>query len=789
MKNSKTFFVIVAFATLSFQFLTFNSFSQPGSLDNTFGTNGKVTTPVGSSSDYGKAVAIQGDGKILVSGSSNNGGNNDDFALVRYNSDGTLDNAFGTGGKVTTAVGTGNNGDVGESVAIQSDGKIVVAGIADNGTSFDFALVRYNSNGSLDNTFGTNGIVTTAIGSGTDWGHSAAIQSDGKIVVAGISNNGVNNDFAIVRYNSNGSLDNTFGTGGKVTTAIGVAADEGYSVAIQSDGKIVVTGFSHNGTNNDFALVRYNTDGTLDNTFGAGGKAITDFGGTDEAYSVAIQSDGKIVGVGYSFTGGYNYFTIVRYTSNGGLDNTFGTGGKVTNLIGNASNGYSVAIQSDGKIVATGGSLSTFSSDFYLTRCNTNGSMDNTFGSSGIVSTDFTGTNDDGLSVTIQSDGKILVAGFSKVGFNFNFALARYIGIPTPPSNDDCSSAITLTQTVTCTPTNGTTVDAAQSIAAVTCGVNTSIVDDDVWYKFIATTAAPSIRVVSSSSFNAVVDLRSGACNGTNISCADATLNGGTETIYATGLTIGTIYYIRVYGFGSGTSAQGAFSICVFDGVTNDDCLGATTLTQTTTCNPANGTTIDATESIAAIICGSYTGSVADDDVWYKFVATTSSPTITVVGSSSFDAVVDLRSGACNGTNINCADATFGGGTEIINATGLTIGSTYYIRVYSYDSGSSHQGTFTVCVYSLASTGIEYANEAMTDFTMYPNPVKNNLTIETKNTHSKLHFEIINSVGTLVYSDVIDNKTTVGISSLSNGIYIVKLFAGESTIIKKFTKQ
>ena len=155
---------------------------------------------------------------------------------------GSLDNTFGSGGKLTTAIGSSD--DIGYSVAIQSDGKILVAGASGNNPNYDFALVRYNSNGSLDNTFGTGGIVTTDFGSNCDKGYSVAIQNDGKILVAGASNNGSDWDFTLVRYNSNGSLDNTFGSGGKVTTTIGIIVDYGYSVAIQSDGKILVAGCS-----------------------------------------------------------------------------------------------------------------------------------------------------------------------------------------------------------------------------------------------------------------------------------------------------------------------------------------------------------------------------------------------------------------------------------------------------------------------------------------------------------------------------------------------------------------
>ncbi len=191
-------------------------------------------------------------------------------------------------------------------MAIQIDGKIVVAGQSGNGSNHDFAVVRYNGDGSLDSSFNGTGKVITPIGNGDDNGNSVAIQSDGKIVVAGSSYNGSNHDFAIARYNSDGTLDTSFNGTGKLTTPVGSSDDYGYSVAVQSDGKIVVAGESFvTGSNLDFSVVRYNPNGSLDLSFNGTGKVITDVGGSgDFETSMAIQSDGKIVVVGYSVIGG-----------------------------------------------------------------------------------------------------------------------------------------------------------------------------------------------------------------------------------------------------------------------------------------------------------------------------------------------------------------------------------------------------------------------------------------------------------------------------------------------------
>ena len=226
--------------------------ANPGDLDPTFGIGGKVTTGIGTD-DYGYAVAIQADGKLVVAGETNNGINYD-FALVRYNANGTLDATFGTGGKVTTAVGTSDGAAY--ALAIQADGKLVVAGATNNGINYDVALVRYNANGTLDATFGTGGKVTTAIGT-LDYAYALAVRPDGKLVAAGETFNGSTADFALARYNANGTLDPTFGTNGTVKTAIGTRDDAASALAIQADGKLVAAGETDNGTNYDFALARY----------------------------------------------------------------------------------------------------------------------------------------------------------------------------------------------------------------------------------------------------------------------------------------------------------------------------------------------------------------------------------------------------------------------------------------------------------------------------------------------------------------------------------------------------
>src|SRR5439155_1352997 len=249
---------------------------------------------------------------------------------------------------------------------------------------------------------------------------------------AGETNNGINYDFALVRYNTNGTLDATFGTGGKVTTAIGTRDDAATAVASQADGKLVAAGDTSAGGNNYFALVRYNANGTLDATTGTGGKVTTAIGTSDDvASAVAVQADGKLVAAGDTDDGGNNYFALARYNANGTLDATFGTGGKVTTAIGTLDYAYALAVRPDGKLVAAGETFNGSTTDFALARYNANGTLDPTFGTNGTVKTAI-GTRDDAASaLAIQADGKLVAAGETDNGTNYDFALARYFGSTT----------------------------------------------------------------------------------------------------------------------------------------------------------------------------------------------------------------------------------------------------------------------------------------------------------------------------------------------------------------------
>lgn len=396
-----------------------------GDLDPTFGIGGRAITDLGGT-DSIQAMAQQADGKVVAVGCTNNGSNMD-FGLVRYNSSGSLDTSFGAGGIVKTDIGNGS-GDYAHDVAIQADGKIVVVGQT-NTTSggFDFAVVRYNANGSVDTSFGGNKakgkVVVDFATSGklgsTDTARRVALQSDGKIVVAGEGRLG----FAMARLTTTGTLDTSFDGDGKVVTLFpGNNSARGYGLALQPDGKIIMAGQVNS---LGLGLARYNPNGSLDTSFGTAGEVTLGSSGvTDSWYcAVGVQTNGKILVTGSEYVSTHYDAVLVRLNANGSLDTTFAAGGILVTAL-NSSGGdaelNSLAIQSDGKIVVGG----TSGSATATARVNTDGTMDSTFGSGGIVTTDFGGGSLANWAVVlIQPDGKIVVGG----GINGDFALERYL--------------------------------------------------------------------------------------------------------------------------------------------------------------------------------------------------------------------------------------------------------------------------------------------------------------------------------------------------------------------------
>jgi uncharacterized delta-60 repeat protein len=364
-------------------------------LDTSFGENGLVATPLGIGSGA-RALALQADGKLVAAGESSSSGS-PIMTLARYNTDGSLDPTFNTTGVVTTPQGQVT------ALAIQADGKLVAVGV--------HTIARFDTDGSLDLTFNTTGYVTpTVINS------AVAIQSDGKIVAAGSN--------SITRYNPDGTLDSTFNGSGVVNTSFTFGPN---GLAIQSDGKLVVAGGQDVGPGEVFILARYNSDGSLDTTYNGTGSVTTAINSLDEAKALVIQADGKVVASGGTYTGSREEFALVRYNTDGSLDTTFNSTGIVTTTISGECMALALALQSNGKLVAAGWASHSYNSsrDFALARYNSDGSLDTTFNGSGKVTTAI-GVDAQAYAVIIQSDGKPVAAGEASNGMQTAIVLARY---------------------------------------------------------------------------------------------------------------------------------------------------------------------------------------------------------------------------------------------------------------------------------------------------------------------------------------------------------------------------
>jgi uncharacterized delta-60 repeat protein len=397
-------------------------------------SGGKVVTRFGASprsASTAFALAIQRDRRIVAVGFSGNG-----FALARYLPNGRLDRSFGRTGRIVTGFGSGASAT---AVAIQPDGKIIAGGTETFPGSLpqrsSFALARYTSDGRLDTGFGTGGKVATRLSPHSEsFITSLAVQADGPIVAAGPTSAGV----AIARYKGDGSIDRSFGKDGKVEIGFGghLQSQRGASpvgvVAIEHDGKIVASGLGGDG----FSVARYMPDGTPDSTFARGATTQAGFGPTFEGSptGVAVQGDGKVVAVGYN----EDDFALARYNSNGTLDRGFAGGGKTVTRIGqdsgDSSAPYAVTIQRDGKIVAAGNLENGFALDFFaLARYTVRGKLDQTFGSRGIVNTGFgRKRGGDARAIAVQRDGRIIAAGQSvnesgSAGGPPTFTLIRYL--------------------------------------------------------------------------------------------------------------------------------------------------------------------------------------------------------------------------------------------------------------------------------------------------------------------------------------------------------------------------
>ncbi|OAI56761.1 hypothetical protein AYO49_00600 [Verrucomicrobiaceae bacterium SCGC AG-212-N21] len=612
-------------------------------LDLSFGTGGTIITPAGTSS-FVSSIVVQPDGKIVAAGRASDG-TKTNFAIVRYLPSGTLDQSFGSGGVVTVAIGVGDSSA--NSVALQRDGKIVAGGYATNASEWKFALVRLNSNGVLDTSFGGGGTIMTKISTTEqDVCEGVAIQSDGKIVAVGRNVYGLYH-VQVVRYDQAGNLDTSFNGNGKVRTFVGGAA-HGYAVAFQGDGKILVTGgYSNNSQSpsyNNVVLLRYTAAGALDTGFGSGGIVTTAVKNSDRGQSVALQGDGKIIVGGLA----NDDWALLRYLPSGQFDASFGVNGIVTTDFGSNTRdfAYSVAIRSDGRIILAG--MSDFNSgaysvyDFAVARYLLNGDLDTSFGNTGKVTTHLSSDTDGGRSVALQPDGRIVVGGYSQVGGTTQVALVRY-GADLAPI--------------------GTTI-AGTSVAGATATLNGTVNPNGVithaWFEYGTTTSYGQTTASQAQGF------------GPSASPVSAAISG---------LTPATTYHYRLVAQNGETTAYGGdmtFTTPSSNANLANFALSAGTLTPAF----ASGTT-------------SYTASVSNATTSITVTPTVADATATVKVNN-----VAVASGSASG------------------AINLSVGNNVISTVVSAQDGTPR--TYTLTVTRAASSNADLASLVPSAGTLTP---------------------------------------------------------------------
>ena len=422
--NMKALRIVLAF-TLIVIFGVNTKAQNSGDLDLNFNGSGHLFIDVNGGDELATNVLVQPDGKIIVTGTSTTP-TSYDFVVTRRNPDGSPDNTFSYDGVATTLISA--TGVVSFGSALQPDGKIVVVGYGSFITGTNGIVLRYNVDGSLDNTFGTNGKAELSFAPNSLALLSVAIQSDGKIVCSGMYHNGTHGDMMVLRLNTDGSFDSSFSSDGLAYFDINATNEAFYDLAIQDDGKIVAVGTTENtASEKEFVVARLNTDGTLDNSFSTNGYTEIDFAGLDnDARAITLSGD-KILVAGYCNTGSHVVMAVGRLNSDGTMDHSFGTMGEmlIPFYSGTVAEAQSICVQQDGRVLVAGSADNGVFKEFGVARLNDDGSLDNSFGSGGKVQTDLS-DYDVAYSVAMQNDGKILMAGRATTT-NLNFAIVRYI--------------------------------------------------------------------------------------------------------------------------------------------------------------------------------------------------------------------------------------------------------------------------------------------------------------------------------------------------------------------------
>jgi uncharacterized delta-60 repeat protein len=393
-----------------------------GSLDDCFAADGKrVTAFSGTLNSVGKDVAVDSKGRVVVAGYTTIG-TTGSFAVARFNSDGSLDTSFGSGGQQT--IGFASSA-LAEAVAVDAQDRIIVVG----NVGADFAIARLDATGALDTNFNGAGKTTVAFSGFSAYARGVAVDSSNRVVVVGyITDGNSDEDFGLARLNVDGTLDTGFGTAGRRTVDFGGNSDFGNDVKLDSTGKIIVVGDS-SGATTDFAVARLDANGvTLDTTFNTNGQLLIDFGATDIANAVAVTSSGALAVAGTSQVGSNLEFGVARITASGALDTSFDGDGvrRIGGFSGVDAIAHAVAVDSSDRVIVTGTSATTFAAggvafaggDFAAVRFLPSGAVDPSFNTTGRLNIDFGGANDDGFGGVLSPGGQLLIGGsYSSIGF------------------------------------------------------------------------------------------------------------------------------------------------------------------------------------------------------------------------------------------------------------------------------------------------------------------------------------------------------------------------------------
>lgn len=379
--------------------------------------------------DVFRAIAVQADGKILAGGSAYNG-TNDDGLLMRFLPDGKVDPSFAGGSGIREAFG--DEEDQFFAIGIQKDGRVLAAGSSSLGRRNFFILARYRPDGKLDGTFATNGKAVTEIQTMRDAARCMAILDDGRILVAGSTSNdpdGGDNDFAVARYTAEGLPDPTFGRDGNATVDFDEGDDIANCMAIQRDGKVIVAGNSAKSGRSALALVRFNSDGKRDTSFGRRGKVITTLGGRNGIVTgIALQSDGKIIVAGSVYGEGRRDVILVRDNPDGSSDGEFGDEGRVITEVGDSVDANCLVLQADGRMIVAGAATSGQRYGFCVLRYSPSGKFDGRLETFGNVTGASEAAESFGHAVALERDGAILVAGASTDEKGKKASVVRYKG-------------------------------------------------------------------------------------------------------------------------------------------------------------------------------------------------------------------------------------------------------------------------------------------------------------------------------------------------------------------------